>query len=200
MRREKEDRRIRMTKRLLREGLIRLLSQNPISKISVKMICEAADINRSTFYAHYADQYDLLQKIQEEVLLDLKEYLSSTLFMQQQEDATAMVTQILEYAKANAMVLRVLLGEHGGAAFQKEVIALAQKSTLESLRSNPALSERTALYIELYTITGALSVVRCWLEGDCAQEPGAVARLTMKLVFHGIYGACASPEGQPFAR
>ncbi|WP_286946022.1 TetR/AcrR family transcriptional regulator [Acetobacterium sp. UBA5834] len=42
-----------------------LMETRPISKISVKMICETADINRSTFYAHYADQYALLTQLEE---------------------------------------------------------------------------------------------------------------------------------------
>ena len=54
----KEDRRIRITKKAIKESLIELLQEYPIAKISVKMICESADINRSTFYAHYNDQSD----------------------------------------------------------------------------------------------------------------------------------------------
>ena len=49
MKAEKEDRRVRLTKQAIRESLIELMQEYPIAKISVKMICDTADINRSTF-------------------------------------------------------------------------------------------------------------------------------------------------------
>ena len=55
-----ENRRILITKQLLCESFISLLKQKPIDKISVTELCQAANVNRGSFYAHYADVYDLL--------------------------------------------------------------------------------------------------------------------------------------------
>ena len=46
---KKTDRRILKTKRVLRESLLYLLKEQPIQKISVSLLCEKSDINRSTF-------------------------------------------------------------------------------------------------------------------------------------------------------
>ena len=51
MKQEKIDRRIKYTKHALQEAMIELLETHPIAKISVSMLCEKADVNRSTFYA-----------------------------------------------------------------------------------------------------------------------------------------------------
>ena len=67
MKEEKKDRRIRYTKAALRQSLLELLEEKPLSGISVKAICERADINRSTFYDHYTDQYDLLHQLEQEI-------------------------------------------------------------------------------------------------------------------------------------
>jgi hypothetical protein len=48
----KTDRRVRLTKQIIKESLVELMRDHPIYRVSVKMLCEAADINRSTFYAH----------------------------------------------------------------------------------------------------------------------------------------------------
>ena len=45
-----------MTKMLLKDALIELMEEIPFRKISIKDICEQADLNRTTFYLHYADQ------------------------------------------------------------------------------------------------------------------------------------------------
>ncbi|WP_306663957.1 TetR/AcrR family transcriptional regulator [Robertmurraya korlensis] len=72
----KLDRRKRYTKMVLKESLMNLLKQKPISSITIKEVCELADINRSTFYAHYSDQYELLYSIEEEFIEGMVHTLS----------------------------------------------------------------------------------------------------------------------------
>lgn len=57
---KKEDRRIAMTKRLLKAALIELLKEQDIYHISIRELCERADVNRTTFYKYYGSQFDLL--------------------------------------------------------------------------------------------------------------------------------------------
>ncbi len=63
MKNTKDDRRVKYTKMVLKESFIKLLEKKDISQITIKEICEDADINRATFYAHYNDQFDLMHKI-----------------------------------------------------------------------------------------------------------------------------------------
>ena len=48
----KENRRIQMTKKLLKESVFELMEQKPLNKITIKEICENADVNRTTFYKY----------------------------------------------------------------------------------------------------------------------------------------------------
>lgn len=63
---KKENRRATYSKRVIKESFIELLDQKPLSKISVKEICEMADVNRCTFYSYFEDIYDLHEKIMQE--------------------------------------------------------------------------------------------------------------------------------------
>lgn len=58
-----EDRRIKKTKKNLKETLISLLNKKPFEQITVKEICDASDTSRVTFYAHYSDKYELADDI-----------------------------------------------------------------------------------------------------------------------------------------
>ncbi|MEG1366357.1 MAG: TetR/AcrR family transcriptional regulator, partial [Oscillospiraceae bacterium] len=69
------DRRVRKTKAALRGALVKLMEKKSIQEISVKELCEKCDINRSTFYLHYTDVYNLLQMIEKEMLLELNTVL-----------------------------------------------------------------------------------------------------------------------------
>ena len=57
---EKMDRRVRKTRAQLRAGLARLMQQKNIKEITVKELVDEIDINRSTFYLHYTDIYQIL--------------------------------------------------------------------------------------------------------------------------------------------
>ena len=69
----KENQRIALTKRLLRESLLRLMSEKSIKNITVSELCETAEINRSTFYNHYGCPNDVLLDIENNVVADLEE-------------------------------------------------------------------------------------------------------------------------------
>ena len=50
-----DNRRVRMTKKLMKDAYLELLERSPSEKISVTDICKVADVNRSTFYLYYED-------------------------------------------------------------------------------------------------------------------------------------------------
>ncbi|MDD5922946.1 MAG: TetR-like C-terminal domain-containing protein [Eubacteriales bacterium] len=64
---KKTDRRTLYTRKVIREALFDLLNEKHPDKITVKEICEKADINRATFYRNYMDIYDLYEQLEEEL-------------------------------------------------------------------------------------------------------------------------------------
>ena len=72
---KKQDLRVVKTKRLLYDTLIDLMKEMPFEEIKVSDICNRALINRSTFYSHYSDKYDLFS----EYINDLKNTLATSL-------------------------------------------------------------------------------------------------------------------------
>lgn len=71
------DTRIKVTRLLLNEALIEILGDKPIHKVTVKEICEKADMNRSTYYAHYDNPYDQFQKIKDEFIEKGNRYIGT---------------------------------------------------------------------------------------------------------------------------
>ncbi|MGN0665585.1 MAG: TetR/AcrR family transcriptional regulator [Huintestinicola sp.] len=67
-----ENQRIKLTKRLLKESLLKLLAEKNIKKISVSELCQTAGINRSTFYKHYGSQFDVLKEMELDMIEDLQ--------------------------------------------------------------------------------------------------------------------------------
>lgn len=73
---EKRDLRVIKTRKNLYESLLYLLKEKTFEEIKVSDICEKALINRSTFYAHYNDKYELFADLIESLKSSLKEELT----------------------------------------------------------------------------------------------------------------------------
>ena len=73
---EPTDRRARRTRRRLQEALSRLLLKHRIQDITVQQVTKLAGINRSTFYLHYKDLYDLRQQMEGELIRQLENTLA----------------------------------------------------------------------------------------------------------------------------
>ena len=176
---DRTDRRVQYTKRALREALVHLMRENHISKISVKALCDAADVNRSTFYAHYQNQYDLLRQIEAEALEDLTAYLL------EEAPRTYNVTKILEYAQANADLFIVLLDESDGA-FQRQIMELAHLADLQMPQEPDGAEAETLEYRYLFAVNGALGMLSHWLKKGTPQSPEEMGELLMRMISHGV--------------
>lgn len=66
------DKRVKNTRKQLKQALLDLLKEKPVEKITVTALCEKAKVNRVTFYKHYEDIYDLLNKIELSYVKELR--------------------------------------------------------------------------------------------------------------------------------
>ncbi len=185
MEKKKMDQRVRLTRNLLKNALVQLMQEQHIAKISIRAICEVADINRSTFYVHYTDQYDLLNKIQQEVLDNLNRYLNKQDLDENHPMSVQVLTRVLDYVKENVELFKALLSENCDFAFQKDLMELAQ---VISTQQNPALDERTQEYIKLFGFTGIISILQKWLHDGTNESPAQMAEFVTQICYYGISG------------
>lgn len=76
MKEKKKDLRVVKTYRVLYDALLELLEDNSFEEIKVSDICDKALINRSTFYSHFSDKYELLSSYIQDLKITLKEELN----------------------------------------------------------------------------------------------------------------------------
>ena len=66
---------VKKTKKCFEESLAQLTREYPLNKISVKALCEKAELSRNAFYFHYKDIYDLVEQIEDEIVSEVCGYL-----------------------------------------------------------------------------------------------------------------------------
>ncbi len=117
MKKTKESRRVKMTKNLLKASLAELLESDPIAKVTIKKICENADVNRSTFYTYYHDQFDLLDEIENEVISTVP---SINLHIKQPREK--LLTEFFEYMNDNKKIYIALFKNSANQKFRSRAI------------------------------------------------------------------------------
>ncbi len=184
----KVDRRVKYTTTLLKESLIRLMHTRPISKISVKMLCEEADVNRSTFYAHFNDPYEVLRGIEQGVISDFNTYINESASDNQPESAVTVLKQLLDYTSDHADLFQVLLSDGGDTEFQKDLMSIVQDRMIANLQNAKQLNERTAEYLQGFVIAGALKILQKWLQDGTVESSQEMAEFITQLLFQGVSG------------
>ena len=98
----KTDARVRYTVHMIQNVFLELLKEKPVAKITVKEICGHAEINRSTFYKHYQDVYDLMEKLENEAVEAFEKLLDSYV---QNETVPALVTLLTSLRENRELLL-----------------------------------------------------------------------------------------------
>ena len=117
-----EDRRVRRTKRLLRDALVSLVLERGYSAVTVEDVTERADVGRATFYTHYTDKDELLGQIVADLGEDLKERLRPLVSDSSVGFTGKPVLEMFRHAAEERDAYRVVLrGEGDGRALRRFV-------------------------------------------------------------------------------
>ena len=186
---EKMDRRVRKTKAQLREGLARLMQQKSIKEISVKELVDEVDINRSTFYLHYTDIYQMLQKIEEDAMQNITEVMKKyPLDSNNPDSVLQFIVQFFSIMDNDRDLCLALLGPHGDMAFVEQIEDLLAKTFLSHLPEKFPKNDPYIKYPYSFILNGCVGLIRTWLSGPETESPEQVARLTYHLIENTTQG------------
>ncbi|MBN6888622.1 AcrR family transcriptional regulator [Cytobacillus horneckiae] len=183
---KKIDRRKKYTRMVLKESLMKLLHNKPIASITIKEICELADINRSTFYSHYSDQYDLLYKIEDEIIQELNQTLLQYDYKKKKE-MFAMTKYLLDYVFSRSEHFRILFSDNGNKGFQHRVMEAAQTHIMTNLEENHVLTATpSSKYITLFVISGSIHVIEKWLSNGMMESTEEMTKIITEISNNGM--------------
>ncbi len=181
----KLDRRKQYTRMVLMESLVSLLQNKQISAITIKEICELADINRSTFYSHYSNQYDLLNSIEEKFIDDMMAALKQYNFSKE-EEAFLIIEKILEYISKNKVICQVLLNQSTEHHFQKQGTLIIKKFIFNNWITKEKLDRHHFEYMIIFVVGGSVFVIKNWLETGMKESYQEMAEIINNLINKGL--------------
>lgn len=179
-----EDRRVKMTKRILKEALISIMHTKAINDISVKKICEAADINRSTFYHHYQSPQELYDDLINDLTTDFNLILENSII--KGDSQTDIVAHMLEYIESRRELFLVLLSDKGNIGIGERLVSITEKFI------GVNKSSEMAIYCSQFISAGVANILWLWLNKESRLPPKDVAGLLITIMNRGVKFAVSS--------
>jgi AcrR family transcriptional regulator len=171
------DRRIRRTKKMLLMGLTKLMSEKKINNITVKELTDLADVNRSTFYLYYKDIFDMVEKIETEMLTDFISTAEKILKESTTHDnLISFFTYLFNFVQDNAELCKILLGPDGDYTFIEKLKHTIRQSLLPIDNTLSKLH-----YQRPFMLSGCIGVIQQWLEDDMKISPKDMAVIVTEM-------------------
>ena len=164
-----------------------LLAEKSAKSISVRELAERADINRGTFYIHYRDVGDLLQRLEDE----MADRLTALCKEHKPEDSTGeqfpFLRDLYRFILDNADLCRVLLGPNGDIAYTNRICCILRDYFLYDFLSQFYPGDRQRLnHFCSFIVSGNLNLALSWLRDGGQESPDEMARLAGSIIMGGV--------------
>lgn len=187
MKEENLDRRIRKTRRLLRQCITELLKEKKIQDITVREISDMADINRGTFYLHYKDVFDLMEQIESELLDELEDVLKRHRPGELLSKPSAIFKEVYSLVLENSDIVSILIGDNGDLNFVNRLNDILRerclKDWMDRFRAKDSISF-DAYYS--FIVAGCIGIVQYWLSSQMKESPEQLAAMTEQIIIKGV--------------
>lgn len=176
----KENQRIALTRRLLQEGLLRLLRVEKLENISVTALCKEAGINRATFYNHYTSPTALLSEMEQQFVSELETLAKAPSSID--EIADILEQQCIKL-KEHADLVSILVHYQADRDIEKIFTNMASYYGKNRLDVNKThMDADTTHLVSTFLYSGCYILVREWLIRDIRKTPREIAELILSMI------------------
>lgn len=156
-------------------ALIALLEIKEFRDITIIEVCDRAGVNRSTFYSHYDNLYDLLKETQERAVSDFFEFFGTKLdFNKMSADELIFISPqylvpYLTFIKKNRRLYEVYNNSNAFPIGELDK-QLIEKVFMPIYAKNGVTDRKVVEYMSKYFINGVTAIVMEWVKGGCEDD------------------------------
>ncbi|MFJ8218162.1 TetR/AcrR family transcriptional regulator [Bacillus cereus] len=179
----KIDLRVIKTQRAIKNTFIQLIEEVGFEKVNVRKLIERAEVNRSTFYLHYQDKYDLLNKIEDELLEGLKQIImDTTLTKTIDQNSTSdsrleKMNKVAYYLFNNKKIIRLLTSDKGDPIFLSRIGGIFESIWIDKkVVIIPNIPKRYAFAVLAGMLTNLIGE---WIRSDFEETPEQFSQIAV---------------------
>lgn len=184
------DRRVQRTHRLLKQGLAELMLEKNFKDISVKEITDRVQLNRSTFYLHFADTHELLYRLENDTLAEVKEMIlahSEEIVMDR--SLIPVFGPLLDYITSNYRVCDALFNHSVSDNFTKEIYEIFYTYGVYLIHQKYPHAPKNILDCTVhFLIYGLIGLLRKWFDHEMSISKQEMLQLANRLVYSTMEG------------
>lgn len=166
---ENIDTRVRFTKAILKQSLLSILEEKPIGKVTIKELCERAQINRGTFYLHYNEPNDVLKEIENEFIEENMQFFKPYIKNPSRKDC---LSGLFSCLMKNADLCSVLMGPHGAPQFFERIQSMFREAILDDWQNEfPDYSRQDLEFVYEFILPGAMRLTLKWAKNSNGLTP-----------------------------
>lgn len=175
------DRRVRKTKQQIRDSFVELVNEIGLKSITVSNLTENADINRGTFYLHYENIDDLVDKLQAEIVEALRNItrpLDPHSIIHNRDELTPILIRVTEAVTEHSDVIKALVGAHGAPSFRvtwEQIISNLVLEKFYEVEKNDRSDILSENYLAILISSIYIGVILEWMETGMAESPEEIA-------------------------
>lgn len=189
---KKQDLRVIRTDRRIRETFLQLIDEVGFDAVTIKLLTDRAEVNRGTFYHHYADKYELLERMTNEIFEKIEatfeREIPFVLINQKENSPYRRIIPFLIFLYENRTLMRILLSPTSDGMFRNRVRNYMQQTLFSGL---PEQGERLVPenYLIAYLSAAHLGVIESWLRHPNETSPEEIARIIFTISMEGPFRA-----------
>jgi AcrR family transcriptional regulator len=190
---DKSDKRFKKAEENIRISFMELAESRGIDAVTATDIIKKAKVNRATFYAHYKDKYELIEKMEDEFCTPLLEKAKLDAFANADivEMSQDFVVQVINYYYDNREFLKLFCGEKGDtffwSRFSRKIGNAIKETSMDTRLKIP--SE----YVVASLIGLVSGILMAWAKSDFKEKPEDFAKIVYTII-KGIPGNIVKEE------
>lgn len=168
----KVDRRVVKTQEAIKKAFLELMSEKIFADITIQDISDRANVNRGTIYLHYLDKFDLLDKIMEEHINNMRNFCESATEM----DFIEATVHCMEYFESNYLFFSTMLASEGAPYFRSRFLTF----NIEEFKKDVDITKgknygQNEDVIAQFVANAYVGVVEWWLKNGMPYPPRVMA-------------------------
>lgn len=169
-----EDRRVRKSKRAIKQAFIQLLTENNLDRITIQQISDLADVNRGTFYLNYEDKYALLDEMENEQIEEIKGYVdirkmdlstkTSDRFIE--EFANKVIKNVITHIEQNMEFYQVILNLERKSKIEEQLADIVRSNIKHLIGNKNNVFGIPENYYLSYVVGSMMSMIKYWVSDE----------------------------------
>ncbi|MGI6216620.1 MAG: TetR/AcrR family transcriptional regulator [Coriobacteriales bacterium] len=168
----KDNRRVRMTKRMIKDALLDLLDSQPIETVSVTALCKEADVSRSTFYLHYGSERDVISEIEEDLIEGIDQLFEQEAPDEEMPLGKQVVMMCHYFDEHRREAEAVFRSNTPRSEFAEKLLRMRVESQPKRYRFLESCNDAQKEVVTTFLCAGGFEALRSWLlhESDASPE------------------------------